>query len=1533
MARRLRRSVLSILIFILVFIQCTYALSDDEIEERRCGSIDIRNAPDMMYGQNGTFSKTQEITRCTVIEGDFGISLITGTNYTDDMFLTFPYLREITGYLLVFQVNGLRSLGRMFPNLRIIGGQSMLMHYSLIIYQNYDLEDVGLTKLSVIKNGGVRITQNTKLCETRYIDWRLLTVGPVNDIRTEEEQAMGRCTQERVCDPKGQQNCSNVGGFTSCWNSKVCQKRCEYVAYEDGTVGPGCDPYGQKCHPSCLGGCSRTGDPSACHSCKRVAYNGTCVDSCPPDLYELLERRCVTEQECSNVAPRDGGANKRRMWKAINGKCHYECPAKYRQDPNDPYKCIKCMGYCPNICEGDKTIDTIANALDLKTCDVVAGYIEIDLRVGMDVVAAEKLTEAFGRIREIEKYLTIRFTPTFMNLYMFKNLQKIHGKQLYGDRYALVVIENVNLRQTFDYKNKTMEILNGTVMFHNNRMLCPQKIADFITAVNLTDKVDENDVSSLSNGERAICEDHELEVTITDVFPYGFVLRWPAFNTTNMDHRKFLGYTIYYKKVEEPNEEMSIDDDRSACSDSWTMEFLPVNTQDEQSVFSPNKKHFTGGFISGSKITPDTWYAYYVQTRLVNHRGARNAISKIYFVKTSFGTPDPPKITHIEAKSSSQIVVTWNPPEKPHGQITYYQVKLKKNPRQEEIQGDGCTVTHHTDSGLIRKPANKPFQDVIRPKKDQETCSREGCCSCMADDESKKESVFLPEHDDHDLEGVTADDIFENKIQDHVFKQRCEFHYDPMRCPPPGEMGRRPHRRKHHPHHATSSPPVDDDEDPDEPPEKTLRRRLKRRISEVSEAPQIVEKTTTQLPRTTMTTPKPVEKSNKAGIPDTKKDGRLVEYFDKKKNVTKGTYRVDSDAEMFTFNMTGTHLTVNNLTHFTSYTIMILACQNVSVKEASCSQMHDVKIMKTMLEPDKDIVDLSTLVIRNETHSKNRIFWWKHPEDPNGAILSYDVRLGISDSLVTPFHVCVNKSTFDEVQGAEIRGIPDGVYYLQVETISMATRSKPVILMNALIMNTPSFWSWKVILVICLVIVLIGILGLLGFRRYYNYYFGKHMQEYWKQTVATNPDYLSQMEVYAQDEWEIPRSALICHDEIGRGTFGKVYHGTANNFTSVNGITFGECAIKTVVDNASMSDRVHFLLEGSVMKKFNTTFIVQLYGIVSDGMPVFVVMELMAKGNLRDFLRAHRPGAEENVDNRPPPTAAQLFLWAAQIADGMSYLQSIKFCHRDLAARNCMVHENECVKIGDFGMARDIYYREYYKPTGKRLMPVRWMSPESLRDGKFTMKSDVWSYGVVLYEIATLGQQPYQGLGNDEVLGFISAQNTMAKPTHCSDFWYNLMKKCWKYDPRERPTFYHLVHYFRLHDHLPEEFVKQSFVFQEPYAFEHLWDSPYNFDPDVTEIAEPIPSQPIAMNPDMFPTEEEMDTEHSPLCMNHHHHHHHHHHTDSLHSSPAITPEPEDDDDVGDGEDLVDSDPDDPFHKRADQPLITQQVDETKSSS
>lgn len=159
----------------------------------------------------------------------------------------------------------------------------------------------------------------------------------------------------------------------------------------------------------------------------------------------------------------------------------------------------------------------------------------------------------------------------------------------------------------------------------------------------------------------------------------------------------------------------------------------------------------------------------------------------------------------------------------------------------------------------------------------------------------------------------------------------------------------------------------------------------------------------------------------------------------------------------------------------------------------------------------------------------------------------------------------------------------------------------------------------------------------------------------------------------------------------------------------------------------------------------------RLLGVVSQGQPTLVVMELMVNGDLKTYLRSHRPDQCENF-MKQPPTLKRILRMAIEIADGMAYLSAKKFVHRDLAARNCMVAEDLTVKIGDFGMTRDIYETDYYRKGTKGLLPVRWMAPESLKDGVFTSFSDVWSYGVVLWEMVTLASQPYQGLSNDQVI-------------------------------------------------------------------------------------------------------------------------------------------------------------------------------------
>lgn len=231
------------------------------------------------------------------------------------------------------------------------------------------------------------------------------------------------------------------------------------------------------------------------------------------------------------------------------------------------------------------------------------------------------------------------------------------------------------------------------------------------------------------------------------------------------------------------------------------------------------------------------------------------------------------------------------------------------------------------------------------------------------------------------------------------------------------------------------------------------------------------------------------------------------------------------------------------------------------------------------------------------------------------------------------------------------------------------------------------------------------------------------------------------------------------------------------------------------------------------MKEFHTPHVVQLLGVVSKGEPPLVVMELMALGDLKGYLRAHRADADLGADGEAPvpPSVRQFLQMAIEIADGMAYLSYKKFVHRDLAARNCMVAGDLTVKIGDFGMTRDIYETDYYRKGDKGLLPVRWMSPESLKDGLFTTNNDVFSYGVVLWEMATLASQPYQGLSNDQVLRYVIDGGVMERPENCPDKLYQLMRRCWEHRPSNRPTFLDIVEHL-LEDSAPN-FYENSFYY------------------------------------------------------------------------------------------------------------------------
>uniref|UniRef100_A0A915DPI3 Receptor L-domain domain-containing protein n=1 Tax=Ditylenchus dipsaci TaxID=166011 RepID=A0A915DPI3_9BILA len=512
-----------------IFSIAVIVLHGAAIPEKRCGSVDIRNSPRMAFQPKQTSDKSVPnallyYKECTILEGDFTISMITSSNVTNE---EYP----------------------VFEKLRVIGGHSLIMNYALVVYQNNDLREIGLTKLTAIKN----------------------VVDHIID------QVAGQCKNE--CQVEDESNClrdQNTDAL-KCWSPKACQKFCEASEFQAQAV-PMMEKY---------------------------ATNIVWVVVHFPMIH------LHTNAQVTSLSSWEG---EKSEWKAFRNQCHYDCPNGYQEDPNDHTTASNALVIAL------RSVLVTQSAMKFSKCNAIEGNLELDMRIGMESTSAEKFTEAFGEIEEISGYLLVRFSSAFMSLHMFKRLRVIHGQQLWKNTYSLVVFENQNLNQLFNLENRKMQILNGKVTFQ-------------------TTELSENDVSSFSNGDKAICDEIPLPAKIVQIFNYGFMVGWMPFNTTDMDYRKFLGYQIFYKK--------------SACSDSWNMHFF--GELDGTIIKNAKGELITAG------VESNTLYAVYVQTRLVNHPGAKNAISDILFVKTYFSTPDPARNRVAYALGPDSFEVQWDP--------------------------------------------------------------------------------------------------------------------------------------------------------------------------------------------------------------------------------------------------------------------------------------------------------------------------------------------------------------------------------------------------------------------------------------------------------------------------------------------------------------------------------------------------------------------------------------------------------------------------------------------------------------------------------------------------------------------------------------------------------------------------------------------------------------------------------------------------------------------------------------------------------
>lgn len=260
-----------------------------------------------------------------------------------------------------------------------------------------------------------------------------------------------------------------------------------------------------------------------------------------------------------------------------------------------------------------------------------------------------------------------------------------------------------------------------------------------------------------------------------------------------------------------------------------------------------------------------------------------------------------------------------------------------------------------------------------------------------------------------------------------------------------------------------------------------------------------------------------------------------------------------------------------------------------------------------------------------------------------------------------------------------------------------------------------------------------------------------------------------------------PLNHIIFLHELGEGAFGKVYKGEISH-------TGKTVAIKTLKqydgpNNVLISE---FEREARLLADLKHPHVVSLIGVSVQQQPWCMLFEYMTQGDLHQLLNLHSINGRLSAE---PLTDRDLVTVATQIASGMAYLASRHFVHRDLATRNVLITEGINVKISDFGLARNIYSCDYYRMQNSSMMPIRWMAPESITYGKFTTQSDIWSFGVVLWEMWNRGAQPYAGCSNAEVMEMIRYNRLLPQSHDTPQTIQQMMMECWQESPAMRPNF------------------------------------------------------------------------------------------------------------------------------------------------
>lgn len=878
-----------------------------------------------------------------------------------------------------------------------------------------------------------------------------------------------------------------------------------------------------------------------------------------------------------------------------------------------------------------------------------------------------------------------------------------------------------------DNEQKQLIILNGTIFAHLNPKLCLQRIENLKLYASIANWNAE-DVSLYTNGDKEACEAEKIEVIYKASASNSAMIEFR--NVQVEDRRSILYYLINYREA--PNGNVTMFDGRDGCNsqnDVWiTKEIAPATPTSELSRLDRSNETATNPGLKRDEF----------QTVIIP---VKPATRYALYIKTF-------TIEGGSRGAISDMIYFETDPDTPG-------IPREINSRPHNVGAvEVSWLPPSKPNGIIdrylititRVPEEEDFQtmdtcdsienrDKITQSITREESTRPPLITKQPQNDNdpgdkSKPHTCIPATPDADADIHAESVSFQDIIIDMVYKKNpCAYNNA-----------------------------------------KNSSRRKRSTDSDYGDASQIYE--LKRIPDTTRTE-NPINLTNTT-TPHIK--------FDRSKDKTVKNITVDRTKQISTSKQS---YIIDNLDHYTKYQIEIVACHgdyvNVTRNGYSKCSLQAITQVRSNPIADYDKVLNSTIKLKpaNESSSEN-IVTWEKPKHPNGLLLAYRVRYrpknGPSELWTEG---CINSTAFDRNRGFVLSNINPGSYWLSVQAVSMYSGHRSW--SEPFDFEIPqNDYIPPAILVILVIFASLSIFVAVAAG---TYYFQKKRNELANGLVyaSVNPEYMQ----YTPDEWEVSKDDLKIDVKIGTGAFGMVYKGKVRNSEGI----WVDCAVKTLPATSTSKQRMDFLREAAFMKKFKTYHVVSLMGVVSSTNPVYLIMEFMEHGDLKEFLRSQR----DIHMKEKKPLVDGIYLMAAQIADGMAYLASQKFVHRDLAARNCMVGENRVVKIGDFGLTRDIYTNDYYRRDTNDRLPVRWMAPESLKDNLYTSASDVWSFGVVVWEIVTFSAYPYQGLSNEEVINRVMQGLTMSRPENCPDKLFSIMERCWKKHDRDRPTFTDII--------------------------------------------------------------------------------------------------------------------------------------------